>query len=161
MAVWVPVGDGFVEADVIRWKEQVFRERRDGKPVHVGERQVTAEVLEADREGWVDLLVRASEALLPRPGWALSDIILPPKDTETSRRRETIARGQAERLAWSDESARALVASQFLNEQPTAPPVAAARQTPHHPSGAEHLSSPGKRNRRTRNSGWKPPRPRF
>lgn len=44
MAVWLPVGDGFVGADVIRWKEPAFRDRRGGKPVHVGERLVTAEV---------------------------------------------------------------------------------------------------------------------
>lgn len=161
MTKWVPIGDGFVGADVIRWKEPVFRERRNGKPVHVGERLVTAEVLEADRDGWVHLLVRASEALLPRPGWNPSDIILPPRDTETTRRRQTIARGHAERLAWSDESARALVASRFLNDQTTAPPVSAAQRTPHHPSGADHLSSSGKHKRRIRDTGWKPPRPRF
>ena len=161
MAVWLPVGDGFVGADVIRWKEPAFRDRRGGKPVHVGERLVTAEVLEAGGDGWVHLLVRASEVLSPAAGWNVSDVPLPPKDSETKRRRRTIARGHAERLAWSDESARSLVASRFLNGQDMAPPVSAARHTPHHPSRAGHHPSSGTNKRRIRNQGWKPPRPRF
>ena len=28
MAGWIPVGDGFIEADVIRWKEPVFKNFR-------------------------------------------------------------------------------------------------------------------------------------
>jgi hypothetical protein len=36
-------------------------------------------------------------------------VVLPEKDTETRRRRATILKGDAERLEWSDESARASV----------------------------------------------------
>jgi hypothetical protein len=126
MAVWISVGDGFIEADVIRWKEPVFKNRGWGEPVRVGDRVVTAEVLrEADKDGWVYLLVRHSEVASARTGWQLSDILLPATGKETRRRLRTILRGNPERLAWSDESARvSVVASQFLSNPNPASPVA-------------------------------------
>ena len=132
MGEWLPVGDEFIEADVIRWTEPVFRNRRRGRSVPVGDRLVTAEVLsEPDKDGWVHLLVRRCEALSPRTGWNASDVAMLPRDTETRRRAGTIARGNAERLTWSDESARALVASRFLNDRNPAPPVSTGnRQSP-------------------------------
>jgi len=124
MAVWMPVGDGFIEADVIRWKEPVYKNRQYGKPARLGYRQVTAEVLrEADKDGWVYLLVRRSEVVAAHPGWNLSDVVLPPTDKETKRRLGTILRGNPERLAWSDESARAIVARQSLGNPNPAPAV--------------------------------------
>jgi hypothetical protein len=125
MAVWIPVGDGFIEADVIRWKEPVFKNRWHGQPALVGDRLVTAEVLrEADQDGWVYLLVRHSEVVSVRTSWQLADVLLPATDKEAQRRLRTILRGNPERLAWSDESARAIVASQFLGNPNPAPPVA-------------------------------------
>jgi hypothetical protein len=126
MAVWISVGDGFIEADVIRWKEPVFKNRRRGQPARVGDRLVSAEVLrEADKDGWVYLLVRHSEVLSVRTSWLLSDVLLPATGEETRRRLGTILRGNPERLAWSDESARvSVVASQFLGNPNPAAPVA-------------------------------------
>jgi hypothetical protein len=125
MTVWIPVGDGFIEADVIRWKEPVFKNRRRGQPARVGDRLVTAEVLrEADEDGWVHLLVRHSEVLSVKTSWQLSDVLLPATGTETRRRLRTIVRGNPERLAWSDESARAIVASQSVGDPNPAQPVA-------------------------------------
>lgn len=126
MAVWIPVGDGFIEADVIRWKETVFKNWRRGQPARVGDRLVAAEVLrEADEDGWVYLLVRHSEVLSVKTSWQLSDVLLPATGTETRRRLRTIVRGNPERLAWSDESARAIiVAGQSLGNPNPAPPVA-------------------------------------
>jgi hypothetical protein len=123
----MPVGDGFIEADVIRWKEPVFKNRRRGRPLQLGERLVTAEVLRDDgASGWVDLLVRHSEAGSARWGSNLSDLQLPPVGAATKRRRRTILRGNPDRLAWSDESARAsVVASRFPGDRNPAPPVPA------------------------------------
>lgn len=120
MAEWVSVGDAFIVADVIRWSEGVFKNRRSkkGKPVKLGERQVIAEVLR-EEAGWIYLLVRRCEVASATIGRNLQDVPVLPKDTETKRKRTTIARGKAERLLWSDESARALLTSQFLGiEEP-------------------------------------------
>jgi len=124
MTIWVPVGDGFIEADVIRWKEPVFKNTRSGRAVRVGDRLVFAEVLrESDADGWVYLMVRRSEVVSAKIGWSLSDVLLPAIGTETKRQLRTIVRGNPERLAWSDESARAVVASRFLGNQDPALPV--------------------------------------
>jgi len=160
MAVWMPVGDGFIEADVIRWKEPVFKNRRRGRPTRLGDRLVTAEVLRDDGgSGWVDLLVRGSEVVSAHPGWNLSDVLLPPKGQETKRRRSTIVRGSSERLAWSDESARAaVVASGFPDNRDPAPTISGdtrgkdSRRPPGHPVSHMHKRGPGK-------PGWKPPGP--
>lgn len=128
MAVWIPVGDGFIEADVIRWKEPVFRNRRSGRAVRVGDRMVFAEVLrESDADGWVYLLVRGSEVVSAKIGWSHSDVLLPAKGQETKRQLGTIVRGNPERLAWSDESARAVVASRFLGNRDSALSVTGAK----------------------------------
>ncbi|HEY2034437.1 MAG TPA: hypothetical protein VGH02_12195 [Rhizomicrobium sp.] len=126
MAVWVPVGDGFIEADVIRWKEPVFKNRRRGQPARVGERLVIAEVLDDSGGGeWVHLLVRGSQVVSAHPGWNPSDVPLPATESETRRRRRTLVKGNPERLEWSDESARAIVASERLGRRNPAPPVCA------------------------------------
>ncbi|SRR5258708_6951793 len=115
MAEWVATGDHFIEADVIRWTEGVFqaRRRKTGKAVKLGERLMIAEVLREDGE-WVHLLVRHCELVLIKTGWLPRQIPLLHNGEETKRKRNTIARGKAERLRWSDESARSIVASKFL-----------------------------------------------
>jgi hypothetical protein len=108
---WIPIQDsGFIAADVIRWKEGVYAHRRgrNAKAPRLGDRLVTAEVLQgADADGWVQLLVRKCEILLE------ISIIKPPliaEKTQIRRALKTIMRGKPERLLWSDESARVLVA---------------------------------------------------
>ncbi|HEX3885411.1 MAG TPA: hypothetical protein VHW66_22345 [Stellaceae bacterium] len=154
MAVWIPVGDGFIEADVIRWKEPVFRTQRRGRAARVGDRMVFAEVLrESDADGWVYLLVRSSEVLSAKIGWSLSDVLLPAKGTETKRQLGTIVRGDPERLLWSDESARAVVASRFLGNRDPALAVSGdtqgkfARRLSRKPASRMKKKRPGKAGR--------------
>jgi hypothetical protein len=113
---WVPIKDGgFIAADVIRWKETIYGARRSSgaKALRVGERLVTAEVLNGpDRKGWVQLLVRKCEILTQ---FAVRKPYPLPTQTEIKRAAKTIKRGKPERLLWSDESARAVVASKLLN----------------------------------------------
>jgi hypothetical protein len=67
MAEWVPIQDvGFIAADIIRWKEGVYKPQRSRKTkaLRLGDRLVIAEVIkEPDAEGWVRLLVRKCEIL--------------------------------------------------------------------------------------------------
>jgi hypothetical protein len=111
---WIPCGNGFIEADVVRWKEAMWEKssrRRNARVVNVGDRVVTAELLREDAEGWVCLLTRACEVASEKPGRKVAVL---PKNQEIRRKRRTIERGQPERLLWSDESARAILASKFL-----------------------------------------------
>ena len=115
MRKWVPCGSGFIEADVIRWKEAVWekRQRLRGRAVNAGERMVTAEVL-LDADGWVALLVRECTIVSEKPGWLLKPL---PNNVEVRRRRTTIERGSPERFLWSDESVRAGLISNFLGKR--------------------------------------------
>jgi hypothetical protein len=115
VTLWIPATDGFIAADVVRWKETVFKPRRarKGKAVRQGERLVTAEVIRDGREdGWSRLLVRACETASLRTGTRSLPVLT--KNEEIKRARKTILIGQPERLLWSDESARAVVASGFI-----------------------------------------------
>ena len=115
-AEWIPCGGGFMEADVIRWKEAVWEKRsrrRHGRAVNAGERMVVAEVI-SDKDGWVELLVRGCTIVSEKPGWLLKPL---PTKLATRRRRQTIERGNPERLLWSDESARAGLNSMFLGRR--------------------------------------------
>lgn len=123
MAEWIPIeGGAFVAADVIRWKENVYAPKRSRKarPPRLGDRLVTAEVLQGpDADGWVRLLVRHCEILTEL------SVRKPPhvtRNTEIKRAVRTIMRGNPERLAWSDESARAAVVSTFLKRRRWKPP---------------------------------------
>jgi len=123
MGDWIPLKGGFIEADVIRWEEAVFapKGRRSPRPIKIGARRVTSEVLKApDAEGWVALLVRQCEVLSETVIGRTVEVF---KNGKNIRRSEkTILRGTPERLLWSDESARDIVASRFLNDrQPPEP----------------------------------------
>ena len=114
VAEWVPITfeGGLIAADVVRWKENVYhpRRKRRGRAVRLGERLLTAEVLkEPDSKGWVRLLVRQCESLVEYTTRKLPAYL---NGAEIKRAQKTIMRGNPERLLWSDESARAVVASE-------------------------------------------------
>lgn len=111
MDQWVPARD-FITADVIRWTEGVFSNRRRGKPLRIGERVVTAEVLSRGEDGWVGLLVRGCTITKDEMAGQTITVLKP----ESTMRRgiKTLLRGKVERLLWESESAReAVLASKF------------------------------------------------
>ena len=106
MERWIEAQD-FIAADVIRWKEGVFHNRRKGKALRIGERQVAAEVLQRDENGWIKLLVRGCTITKDE---AAGKTVQALKAGEQIRRAiKTVVRGKVERLLWDDESARAAV----------------------------------------------------
>ena len=115
MTEWVAVGGGFIQADVIRWKEGVFERRgpRGRRVVKAGDRVMTAEVLkEADRQGWVLLKVVGCAVGVSRIH--RRELIPVKVGTEIRRAYKTIVKGKPERLLWSEESVRAMVSSKFM-----------------------------------------------
>ena len=113
-AKWIPCGSGFIEADVIRWKEAVWEKRsrrRNDRAVHIGDRVVIAEVMRAEGE-WLDLLVRCCSVVSKKFGCKVPALA---QNMPVRRKRHTIEKGNPERLLWSDESARALLISKFLS----------------------------------------------
>ena len=108
-AVWIPCGSGFIEADVIRWKEGVWQKprRRRGRLANAGDLMVVAEVVRDD-QGWVDLVICGCTVASEKPGYKVSVLAT---DLEIRRKRDTIEKGKPERLLWSDEVARAVLVS--------------------------------------------------
>lgn len=114
MAKWIPCGPDFIETDVVRWREVVWHGRgrsKKSRAVNIGERVVTGEVVKDEGDGWVRVLVRRCEIVNEKTTRKLSPLS---KDQEIRRKRSTIEHGSPERLLWSDESARAVLASRFL-----------------------------------------------
>lgn len=113
MAVWLDCADGFIQADVIRWREGIWQRRgpKGARAIKLGDREVIAEVLDGpDDEGWVTLLVRDCCILTPH----IKDGKIKTEE-QVRRKAETIRRGKPARLRWSDETARGLIkGSRFI-----------------------------------------------
>lgn len=114
---WLACGTEFIIADVIRWREPVWKPQARAskkKPVIIGQRCITGQILRIDRNGWVHIKVVACTAE-PAPHWPRP---LPPplKPGEIIRRQHRkIGQGKTVRLPWSDETARAaVVGSRFV-----------------------------------------------
>ncbi len=111
---WIAATEGIIVADVIRWTEGIYekRRRKNAKSQRIGQRQVTAEVIEATKDGWLKLLVRAN--VITKDDYAGSRIPALKTGDQIKRARKTVERGKSERLLWSDESARNLIAKERL-----------------------------------------------
>ncbi|WP_312166630.1 hypothetical protein [Phenylobacterium sp.] len=116
---WLACGAEFIVADVIRWREPVWKPQprtSKKKPSIIGQRTITGQVVKIDRAGWVHIEV-AECTVEPAPQWARP--ILPLDNGEAIRRqRGKIGQGTVQRLPWSDESARAAVlGSRFIKHK--------------------------------------------
>jgi hypothetical protein len=114
-AEWIPCGSGFIEADVIRWNDGVWKKprRRRGRAVNIGDLLVVAEVLR-DEGGWLTLLVRGCTVTSEKTSYKVSTLAT---NLEIRRKRHTVEKGKPERLLWSDETARAVLVSKFLGSR--------------------------------------------
>jgi len=112
---WVKCGSDFTPGDVLRWTEAIWletkRKSRKKKPTKIGERRVTAAVLELDSRDYVRLSVIKEDILSNEYGMPLKPL---KKEQVIVKKRATIARGKPERLKWTDETVRAIEVSKFL-----------------------------------------------
>jgi hypothetical protein len=115
MPNWIKCGENFIAGDVVRWTEAIWPERKGKskkkKPEKIGERRVTAAVMTMDSKGFVRLSVMKDEIIANKYEMPLKPL---KKDQVIVKKQATIGRGSAERLKWSDESARAMAVSRFL-----------------------------------------------
>src|SRR5688572_30290812 len=101
MGEWISVQHKFIVADVIRWKEKVYhhRRKRGGRPICVGKRLVSAEVLPETNDQWAFLKVIHCNVIDITPGRSVPVIFT---GEVIKRSRKTIMRCELERLPWSD-----------------------------------------------------------
>ena len=103
-------------SDVLRWSEAIWPERKRArgkgrKAAPWGEQRVTAQLLEVDAKGYLKLRVMKAaltknEHQMPLKCHAKGNVIV--------KKRDTIMRGQPQRLPWSDEAQRAIEISSFV-----------------------------------------------
>jgi hypothetical protein len=113
---WLACGTDFIVADVIRWREPVWKPQprtSKKKPSIIGQRVITGQIVKIDRAGWVHIEVTGC-TVEPAPHWTRA--LSPFKNGEAIRRqRGKIGQGKVQRLLWSDESARAaVIGSRFV-----------------------------------------------
>lgn len=106
-------------SDVLRWTEAIwppgrrFRGKtRTRRAAPWGEQRVTAQLLESDARGYLKLRVMKS-VVTKNPHQML--LKCHAKGDLLVKRRETIMRGQPQRLPWSDEAQRAIEISSFVS----------------------------------------------
>lgn len=118
MGKWVSCDKSFIEADVIRWQEPVWKperrrtatSRKSRKPpVRIGQRVVTGQVVKIDKAGWVHVEVAdcrvepGADWWKPIPAYGKGDLV--------RRQCAKIGQGRVDRLMWSDEEARDAIVS--------------------------------------------------
>ncbi|MGS3139819.1 hypothetical protein ACB316_16570 [Aeromonas sanarellii] len=113
---WLVCDTDFIVSDVIRWREPVWKPQprhSKKKPVILGQRVITGQIVKIDRGGWVHIDVTAC-TVEPSPHCLRP--LQPLKRGEAIRRQKgKIGRGRIDRMAWSDETARAaVVGSRFV-----------------------------------------------
>jgi len=111
--VWITCGDDFQIGDVIRWTERVWYKsprRRKAKLTAVAQQEVTAQLMAADKRGFIYLEVMKCES--GESHFAMGIEPLKKKDT-IKRKRTTISRGGAEKLVQPDPP-KLKVKSRFL-----------------------------------------------
>jgi hypothetical protein len=104
MPKWLPHPGVLITGDIVRWREPVWSEKPHKKKYRIlGERRVTAAVLAMDSNGFLRL------SILEDPMKRFK------KDEVVRKKRISMARASAERLKRSDETARSLAVTRFLN----------------------------------------------
>lgn len=99
--------DGFVEGDVVKWSEAIWspnnrRRRKNANKKPWGKQEVTAQVVGMDEE-FIALKVLKAKITESNVGTEL----LPHKVGATiKKKRQTLLKGQPERLLWTEEDVR-------------------------------------------------------
>jgi len=112
---WIPYGGKVIPGDVARWTWAHWPEKKrkkKGKVLPLGEHLTTAEVLDVDRQGYVRLSVLKDEIVKNTHAMSLK---LLKKGEIIVRKRDTLMRGKAHRLKWTDEAVRAVEVSEFVS----------------------------------------------
>ncbi len=101
---WKQSGDGFLESDVLKWKEAMWAPKRRRKQRHPwGEQEVTGEVTAIDGD-FVSLKVLKAEITKSN---VAADLKPHKVGAVIRKKRATLMKGKPKRLYWSEEEVRA------------------------------------------------------
>ena len=105
---WMPASKDFIEADVIRWIEAIWSDKKRGRGknarnVLIGKQQVTGQVTKID-DKFVHVKVIGA-VMIEKDGAKPSHLRI--EGTIIRKMPATLLKGELERLPWSDEENRA------------------------------------------------------
>jgi hypothetical protein len=110
MTEWIPAAEDFIEADVIRWTEPAWSDKKRGKGknakyVMLAKQSVVGQI--KGREGDYVLIEVISAEIAPEAGKTTSQTLYPYEIGTTIRKKPaTLSKNDLERRLWSDETAR-------------------------------------------------------
>ena len=119
MRKWIACGGNVIDGDVVCWPEPIWKEKGKRKKtlVKIGIRLMTASVTGLEGKVWVHLSVLECVIKDIQQAKPLTPLR---KGERLKRKRSTLARGEAQRLAWAGadgEAARALAISKFMGSR--------------------------------------------
>lgn len=120
MTEWIPAAEDFIEADVIRWTEPVWSDKKRGKGknakyVILAKQSVVGQI--KGREGDYVLIEVISAEIAPEAEKTTSQRLYPYEIGTTIRKKPaTLTKNGLERRLWSDESARNAVIAEVSAE---------------------------------------------
>ena len=105
---WLPATTSFIEADVVRWTENIWSDKKQGrgkkaKHILLGKQQVTGQITNIDDEF---VHIKVIEATLIEKVGA-SDRNLRKAGDIIRKKPKSLVNAGLERLLWSDEKSRA------------------------------------------------------
>lgn len=113
MTEWIPATEDFIEADVIRWTEAVWSDKKRGrgknaKYVMLAKQSVVGQI--KGREGDYVLIEVISAEITPEGENKTYQTLRPYAPGSVIRKKpSTLVKNSIERLLWSDESARSSI----------------------------------------------------
>jgi len=116
MPKWIPCGESFVTGDVVRWKEPVWKPkaRKSSKPKMIGERLITAQVVQCDAE-WVEFALQSCQTTNAELWWKRIPEL---KANEPLRRRRgPLLKKSPERRPWDGKDGEAARSALALRDR--------------------------------------------
>lgn len=113
---WIPCDGTFIESDVLRWREPAWKPkaRKNSKPVMIGERLITAQLVKRDGD-WLEFTLISCETKNAETWWKKIPELDPTKPLR--RRASALVKKKPERHRWpgkDGEPARTLLTSVFF-----------------------------------------------
>ena len=114
---WIAAGSDIIEADVIRWVEAIWSEKKRGrgknaKNVLIGKQRVTGQITLID-DDYVHVKVIEAELIEDK---GAKERRIRKTDDIIRKKPQSLTKGEVERLLWSDEESRANIVREKNNK---------------------------------------------
>lgn len=113
---WIPATDDFIAADVVRWTEPVWSDKKRGrgknaKHVMLAKQQIVGQIEEIDGD-YVAIKVISAEIIVEGEKKTYRPLLPREIGSVVRKKPATLAKNGIERRPWSDETARNAIVSE-------------------------------------------------